>query len=201
MLYLIAANRAATLAADDAVVPAAALAPLRDAATMLRSVEAMQDAVAGDCAASVARATAEGFAAGEAQGRAAAATEAAQALFDMNVRAAAERQTMRAEVSRLAIEVVRRIASGLGDDATVAALAERAARDLAPDAVAVVRVAPGAVDATAERLRDYPGLTVVGDATREAADCIIETPLGASHAGLEVQLAAVERAWGTPHAQ
>lgn len=196
MLYLIAANRAATLAVDDAVVHAAAVAPLRDAAAMLRSVEAMQDAVAGDCAASVERATADGFAAGEAQGRTAAAAEAAQALFDLNVRAAAERQAMRAEVSGLAIEVVRRIASGLGNDATVAALAERAARDLAPDAVAVVRVAPDAVQATTDRLRAFSGLTVVGDAARGPTDCIIETPLGASHAGLDVQLAAVERAWG-----
>ncbi|TRW17373.1 hypothetical protein [Glacieibacterium frigidum] len=200
MLYLISANRAATLAADDAVISAAAVAPLREAASVLQTVERLRNEVAGECAAGVERATAEGYAAGEAEGRAAASASAAHSLFDLNVRAAAERQAMRADVSRLALEVVRRITSDLGDDATVAALADRAARDLAPDTVAVVRVAPGAVEATSERLRAYSGLTVVGDAARGPTDCIIETPLGASHAGLDVQLAAVERAWGPPDA-
>lgn len=195
MLYLIAASRAGTLASGDPVVPAAAVAPLREAATILDAAGRLHAEVESDCAASVAAASATGFAAGHAAGLQAASAEAAKSLFDLNLRAADERRTMRAEISGLALGVVRRIAGNLGDEALVAALAERAAQDLAPDVVAAVRVAPAAVGATVERLRGYPGLTVVGDATLAATDCVIETPLGASHAGLDVQLAAVERAW------
>jgi type III secretion protein L len=195
MMYLIAANSAATLVTDDAVIPAREIAALRSASETLTAAASLRDAVVAERDAATAAATAAGYAAGHAAGREAAAAEARAALFDLTLRAADERGRARADVSRLALEVVRRIAGEIGDAATVAALADRAAAELLPDTVAVVRVAPEAREPTADRLQAYPGLTVLGDAALGATDCVIETPLGASHAGLDVQLAAVERAW------
>ena len=194
-MVLIAANRAATLATEDPVIPAASIDRFHDAAGLIAAAGRLHDAIDADRSARLADATAAGRAEGLAAGQAAAAEEAALTLIDLNRRVAEALDVQRADVSRLALEVVRRIAGSLGDDATVAALAERAAQDLAPDAVATVRVAPAARDATEQRLRDFAGLTVVGDGTLAPTDCVIETPLGASHAGLEIQIAGIERAW------
>ena len=98
------------------------------------------------------KAEAAGTATGLAAGREAAAAEARAHLLDLTARAAADRAIARSDVSRLALEVVRRIAGGIGPVDTVAALAERAAADLLPDTVATVRVPPAAVAATSARL-------------------------------------------------
>lgn len=194
-LYLLRADTVATLASDDPVIAASDVALLRSATELLSEVSRLRDGAAGATAAAQAAGHAAGHAAGYAEGLAAAETEARNHLVELAVRAAAERQDVRAEVSRLALGVVRRVATEVGAPALVAGMVERAAADLLPDAVAVVRVTPESVDATAARLEHFPGLTVVADPALEATECLIATPLGVSHAGLEVQLAAIERVW------
>lgn len=193
--YVIHAGAAATLASDDAVVPAADIAILRSANEVLLRADAIGDAVATSAEAVRLKAEATGTAAGLTAGRDAALAEAQAHLLDLTARAAADRAIARSDVSRLALEVVRRIASEVGSVEMVAALAERAAADLLPETVATVRVPIAAVAATSARLIGYAGLTVVADAELSDNDCIVDTLLGVSHAGLDIQLAAVEKAW------
>lgn len=199
-LYLIRADRIATLAADDPVIAASDVAPLRDAARLLAEAGKLHGEIESRIATVEAAAQAEGRAAGYAAGVAAAEAEAAAGLFDLTMRASSERTRLRGDVSRLALEVVRRIAERVGTSELVAGLAERAALDLLPDTVATVRVPAAAVEQATARLARWSGLTVIGDPAMADSDCLIETPLGVSHAGLEVQLAAVERAWAAPGA-
>jgi type III secretion protein L len=92
--------------------------------------------------------------------------------------------------------VVRRIAGELDDGVMVAGLAERAAAQLAPDSMAVVRVAPAAIEVVRARLNGRVGLSVEADPLLGDQDCVIETALGRTHAGLDTQLTQIERMWG-----
>ena len=194
-LYLITADSMSTLATDDPVIPAASVGPLQDAAAALAGAAALRARAAADAEAAVADGHSAGHAAGYAEGRSATMAEASAELLALTGRADADRARVRNDVSQLALEVVRRIAGEIGEADTVAALASRAAADLLPDAVATVRVRPEALEATAARLAGNRGLTVIADPALAFGDCLIETPLGISHAGLDIQLAAVERAW------
>ena len=106
----------------------------------LTDAMALLDAAAkvrADTDAAVARATeagrAEGFAAGLEEGRAAVAADIDAERFALALRdreVLAERQ---GAIAHLALEVVRRIASSLGPEETMAAIVARAAADVAPD--------------------------------------------------------------------
>lgn len=194
-LYLIAANRVATLATDDPVVRAGDVGALRTAAETVAAAAELHDRSEAAVATATRAGHAEGREAGLAEGRAAAAAETRAHLFAMTLALSEERARARTDVSRLALEVVRRIAGEIGDGATVAALAAKATAALLPEEVATVRVAPDAAAEVQARLRQRPGLSVVADGAVGPLDCLIETPLGVSHASLDVQLAAVERAW------
>ena len=194
-LYLITADSMSTLATDDPIISASSVGPLRDAAAALAGATALRGAAAADAAAAAADGHTAGLAAGYGEGRAAAMAEVSAELLALTGRADADRARLRNDVSQLALEVVRRIAGEIGEADTVAALAGRAAADLLPDAIATVRVRPEALDATASRLAGNRGLTIIADPALAFGDCLIETPLGISHAGLDIQLAAVERAW------
>ena len=194
-LYLIAANGAATLATDAPVIRAADVGALRTAAAAVTAAGQLHGRGEEMAAAAKSAGHAAGHEAGMTEGRDAAAAEAREKLFAMTMALSAERARLRADVSSLALQVVRRIAGEIGDEAMVVALAAKATDELLPDESATVRVSPEAFATVQAKLRTRPSLTVVGDASVGANDCLIETPLGISHAGLDVQLAAVERAW------
>lgn len=190
------ADRLATALADDPLVPAAdvgrvqdALALLAEAGDLRRGAEAATDAARE-------AARVEGFAAGRAEGLAAAEAERQAELFRIALRDSELQRERQKDIARLALEVVRRIAGELDAGTMVAGLAERAAAQLAPDSVAVVRVAPVAVEAVRTRLDGRAGLSVEADPSLEGQDCVIETALGRTHAGLDTQLAQIERMWG-----
>jgi flagellar biosynthesis/type III secretory pathway protein FliH len=190
------ADRLATALADDPLVPAAdvgrvqdALALLAEAGDLRRGAEAATDAARE-------AARVEGFAAGRAEGLAAAEAERQAELFRIALRDSELQRERQKDIARLALEVVRRIAGELDAGTMVAGLAERAAAQLAPDSVAVVRVAPAAVEAVRTRLDGRAGLSVEADPSLEGQDCVIETMLGRTHAGLDTQLAQIERMWG-----
>ena len=196
-LYLLAANRAGTLATDDPVIAAADVGAVNDMAAAVARAGALRDDMAARVAETADEAATAARAAGHAEGLAAAAAEVQAELFALTLRAAAERSRVRAEVTMIALEVVRRIAAEIGEPKVVAGLAERAAAALLPDEVATVRVPAAALAAVADRLQRHAGLTVVADATLEPNGCVVTTALGSSHAGLDLQLAAVERAWAS----
>ena len=192
---LLHADRDTSLLVDDPIVPAGDVARFGEIAALLDAAAALRrDA---DSAYHVAReeARAGGYAEGERAGRAAGEAAIRDELLRLAQADAARGEAQRADLARLALEVVRRIAGELGAD-VVAGIATRAAQDIAPNAHATIRVHPDAVDATRTRLEAGGKLAIVGDASLDAADCIIETPLGRTHAGLETQLAHLQRAWG-----
>jgi len=192
---LLHADRLRSVATDDPLVPAAEAERVRDAAGLLVAAGRLREVAEHDIAAARDAARAAAAEQGLAQGLAEAKAHTTEALARLGAQAAEREQARSRDVARLAVEVVRRIAGELPDGALVAGLAERAAAGLTADQPATVRVAPAAADAVRARLADRPGLMVEGDATLEADDCVLETALGRTHAGLETQLSAVERAW------
>lgn len=175
-------DRFATLATDDALVPADAVPAFADAMALLAGLETVR-----------ADAIARGHADGKVEGRAAAAAEHAATLLDLKRQTAAARAELRSEAVTMALAIVRRIADGIGAAETVAALAARAAETLVPDTEAEVRVPPLAVAAAVARLGQFPGLIVVGDPALGSDECVLATPLGSIRAGLDVQLSTIER--------
>lgn len=193
---ILAADRFATLLADDPLVRAADIAPLRDALALLAHARDLHDTRVAAVDAATAHGHAEGHAAGYRDGRAAGEAAGAALLAEIAARDQARDAGRAQEIARLALEVVRRIAGEIGPADIVAALAARAAETVAAPAETLVRVAPAAVAATAARLAHNAGLRVVSDATLDATECVIETPLGRARAGLDVQLAQLAAAWG-----
>ncbi|TGX52241.1 hypothetical protein E5A73_15685 [Sphingomonas gei] len=197
MSYLVLhADRLATALADDPLVPAADVSRVQDALALLAEAGALRRGAAEttDAAREVARA--EGYAEGRAEGLAAAESERQAELFRIALRDGELQRARQKDIARLALEVVRRIAGELDDQTMVAAIAERAAAQLAPDSAAIVRVAPPALDAVRARLDGRAGISVETDPLLEGQDCVIETALGRTHAGLDTQLAQIERIWG-----
>jgi len=189
------ADRLATALADDPLVPAAEVGQVQDALALLAAAGELRREAETAIEAARESARAEGFAIGREEGLTAAETERQAELFRIALRDSELQRERQKDIARLALEVVRRIAGELDQGTMVAGLAERAAAQLAPDTVAVVRVSPVAVDAVRARLNGRSGLSVEADPLLDAKDCVIETALGRTHAGLDTQLAQIERMW------
>lgn len=192
--HLIAAAPGAALLLDQPVIRREDVATVRSAAEVIALAETRLADVDAYRAAQAEAGRAEGFKLGYDEGRALAAREAAETIARLHEEMTHVREQLRAATGKLALDVVRRIAVELGPEATLAALAERAVRDVLPDAPITVHVAPASVGAVTTRL--WPigaAIEVQPDETLAPGDCIIETAAGRSHAGLEVQLAALER--------
>lgn len=190
------ADRLATALTDDPLVPADDVGRVQDALALLAEAGRLRVGAGAAIDAARENARAEGFAAGRAEGLAAAESERQAELFRIALRDGELQRERQKDIARLALEVVRRIAGELDRSAMVAGLAERAAAQLAPDSVAVVRVAPPALEAVRIRLDGRVGLSVEADPLLGAQDCVIETALGRTHAGLDTQLAQIARMWG-----
>jgi flagellar biosynthesis/type III secretory pathway protein FliH len=193
---ILAADRIATVLADDPVVDAADVAPLGDALALLAAARDLHETRAAAVAAATDAGSEEGRAVGYREGRAAGEAAGAALLAEIAARDRARDARRAQEVARLALEVVRRIAGALGPADTIAALAERAADAVATTGATTVRVAPVALAAAEARLGARNGLHIVGDPALTPDDCVIETELGRAHAGLDTQLAQIARAWG-----
>lgn len=192
---LLHGGAAGSLVADDPVLPAREVAPLRDALAIMARADTLHGDIEQLRDATNEQAQAAGYAAGHAEGLKAASAEVGAELFRLSMRDGDASAARDREVATLALAVVRRIAGELGDDAMVAALAAKAASAVAPDTRTVVRIAPDALPAVSARLAAMPNVQVEADAKLDANDCVVETALGSAHAGLETQLAQIERAW------
>jgi len=183
---LLAAAPSAVLLTDDPILRREDVAHLDAAAEVVANLDAHRRAARE-------AAVAEGFAEGHAEGTAKAAREVAQTLAEVHAALQGERARLRAAAAALALDIVRRIAAGLAADELLAALAEQAARDLLPEEPIGVRVVPEAVGAVRRRLWPLGAqIEVQGDPDLGAEDCVLDTPSGRTHAGLEVQLKALE---------
>ena len=191
---LVASGTSFAALADRPVVKRDQVRPLRDAAALLAEAESRLGSVDDLRSATRAEAEADGYAAGLAAGREAAALEAAAGLKVLQTALKEERERLRASVGRLALDVVRRIAAELGPDATVAALAQRAVREVLPEQPLTVRVHPDCAGTVSARLWPLGAtIEVQGDPALSATDCVLETPQGKTVASLETQLSALER--------
>lgn len=191
---LLHADRLRSVATDHPLIRAADVPSVRDAADLLVEAGRLRDAAEEEIAAARAAEQQRGYEAGFAEGKAAADAAATQALATIEAEARAREDERRRQIAQLAIEVVRRIAGEIDDSAMVAGLAERAAAGMTDGPGAIVRVAPAHLAATQDRLAGRP-VTVQADEGMDPLDCVVETAVGRTHAGLEIQLAALERAW------
>lgn len=183
---LLAAAPSSVLLTDDPILRREDVAHLAQATGIVAGLEAHRQAARE-------AAIADGFAQGHATGLAKAARETAETLAGVHNALQAERARLRASSATLALDIVRRIAAGLAPEEVLAALAEQAARDLLPEEPIGVRVAPGAVGAVSRRLWPIGArIEVQGDPDLREGDCVLDTPSGRTHAGLEVQLGALE---------
>ncbi len=196
MTYIVLhADALATAVADDPIVPAAEMRTLEGAIGLLAEAGQVRADTERQVQEARDRGHAEGFAAGHEEGLAAGAAEIRAELFRLAIRAGEEQRQHQREISTLALEVVRRIVGQIGDTATVQGLADRAIAALAPDMAATVRVPAAQVEAVKARLAGRDFLTVEADPTFGETDCVVETALGRTYAGLETQLAQIEAAW------
>ena len=192
---LLHADRLATTLVDDPLVAKADVPAVHSVASLLAEAGRLHEAARADLEGERSAARLAGFEQGRRDGHAAGEAEAREELLQLAARDSEERRRRQREIATLALEVVRRIAGRLGDEAVVASLAEQAAAEIAPDTAATVRVTPAALEATRARLADRPGLVVEADSSLGPTDCVIETVLGKTVAGLETQLAHIEAAW------
>lgn len=195
MTYLMLhAERLHSIVTDQPLIPAADVAKVRDAAALLVEARRLRDAAEEDIAETRAAERERGFTAGFAEGKAAADAVLTETLTALATKAAEDEADRRSQIARLAIEVVRRMAGEIAAGTMVAGLAERATAELTDNPGVVVRVAPQNVVATQQRLSDR-AVTVQADENLNIHDCVVDTSIGSSHAGLEIQLAALGRAW------
>lgn len=145
----------------------------------------------------------EGHAAGKEAGLLAARDEVATELTAMASAAHHQRLALQGSVTRLAIQVVRKLAGEVGASEMVAGLAQTAAADLLSGVSLTLRVHPSVVDAVRVRMDIYaatraahPGrllhVEIRADAVLDPFDCILDTALGTTIAGLEDQLKRLE---------
>ena len=194
--HLIAAAPDAALLTDRPVIGRKERAVVETAVDLLVQAQARLAEVEAHRAAEGEAGRADGYAAGYEAGLTAAARDVAERAARLHREMEAERERLRETAGRLALDVVRRIAAELAPEAVLAALAERAVKDVLPEAPVVVHVAPDGVGAVSTRL--WPigaAIEVRPDDALAPGDCVIETAAGRSHAGLEVQLSALERAF------
>jgi type III secretion protein L len=187
MSYLLLASApSSVLLTDDPILRREDVAHLTQAAEIVAGLEAHRQA-ARDAA------TAEGFAQGHADGAAKAARETAETLASVHDALQGERARLRASSAALALDIVRRIAAGLAPDEVLAALAEQAARDLLPEEPIGHRRRLTAPTASGDTQTPIGArIEVNADPDLPAGDCVLDTPSGRTHAGLEVQLKALE---------
>jgi type III secretion protein L len=191
---LISGDEGAALVARGPVIRREEITPLLRGAEVLKTVGDRLQAVEEDRAVAREAGRQEGYAEGREAGLAAAAGEITQQLVRARQDLDGERAALRATAGELALEVVRRIAGEIGEPVVLAGLAERAVRDLVPAEQIRVLVRPEVVGTIAQRLWPMEAaIEVVGESTLEPGECVIDTPSGRTHAGLEVQLAALTR--------
>jgi flagellar biosynthesis/type III secretory pathway protein FliH len=186
----------------DPVVAADALPVVGDAMTVMRRLATMREALARSGQAyreqALREALLEARAIAESEARDAIAR--ASAAFDEALRQ--ERALQQDREVELALAIVAKIASSLGDAPTLAALARTAIGELDVARPARVRVHPSLEPAIRAALSDaagglaQPSIEVVGDERLERMECEIDQGDAIVDAGLGMQLQAIREALG-----
>ncbi len=177
-------------------IPKADVQRLRDAGQLLAAASDRANRAEARAADQEAQARQRGYEAGLREGRAAGAAEAAHALTAVVREVRAGQNELKESLGALSLDVVRRGAPRLGPQAVLEALVEQAVREILSDQPLSVHAAPDAAAGLAARLWPLNAeIEVVADAQVPDGACVIVTPRGSAHVGLELQLAALERAF------
>ncbi len=191
------------LASSRRVFRAAEVPLLRDAASVIRTIESRAQEQVQRLDAAVAAAQREGHAEGLAQGVRDGQAEVAQHLVALARDAHAERERLRGQVASLALAAARKMLGDIPAAERLAAAAAQAARHVLPDERMTLHVHPSRVaDIKKIVIRDdgalaWPAATeVVADSTLTPEDCRLETVHGSAEVGLDTQLSRLALAWG-----
>jgi type III secretion system HrpE/YscL family protein len=160
----------------------------------------IRDAAAAQAVALIDRARTDAAAiraAAHEEGRARGAAEATQLLAETEARIDAALAALEPRLAQTVLLLLGRVLDAFDRPELVARLAARAVVDQRAARGIVVRVPPGtqaAVEAHLGRLADGRLARVQADPTLAPTDCVVETELGTTRAGVAAQLAALERA-------
>lgn len=144
-----------------------------------------------------------GYEKGQAEGYEAALEHIAVKLVVLAKEANASRDQLEDSAGNIAIRIVEKIASDLGEKETIAALARSAAKDMVSREPVILRVHPNNLSYMEEQVLQPEHSTagiidVVSDPGLSEKDCVLETEFGQIKADLETQLKVLaERMYGS----
>ena len=141
-----------------------------------------------------------GHAEGLQQGRQEAQAELAAKLLELEQNHSVTNNAIRDDVVSIAMQVVRKIASGVAPEKLLVALAADAAAEHLPRRVVSLKVHPDCLEPVRLRidhLKDDNAVAVINsilaDDELKPEDCVLETSDGKVHADLETQLREIEQ--------
>lgn len=144
-----------------------------------------------------------GFEKGQEEGYEKALEHIAVKLVVLAKEATSARDDLEQRVGDLAIKIVEKIATDIGSQQTIAALAKAAAVDLLPREQVILRVHPDSRDYVAELVlnQQQPSTSIVeviSDSELDENDCVLETEFGQVRADLQTQLKVIrEKLYGS----
>lgn len=145
-----------------------------------------------------------GYEKGQAEGYEAALEHIAVKLVILAKEANAAREALEERAGDLAIKIVEKIASDLGTNETIAALAKSAAAEMLPREPVVLRVHPDKHQYMTKNVLDHADepssriIDVISDPALAVNDCVLETEFGQITADLKTQLKVLrERMYGS----
>jgi len=172
----------------------------------LQSVTATAESLAREhaCASErILRATEEGRKQGYREGHAAGLLEGrgriCEQLLQMSEQYQNEVDLQRSQATKMALQIVRKVAAGIAPDEKLAALASVAAKECADDESISLRIHPAHSDNVRVRLKNTSDcsvarlVSVVADETLDEDGCVLETRYGSVVADLETQLRVIQR--------
>jgi len=138
-----------------------------------------------------------GYEKGQAKGYDTALEHIAIKLITLAREAEETRDRLEQSAGELALKIVRRIASDLGPEHTLASLAATAAKELVPREAVTLRVSVANLEKVREAVLAIPSRShriadIAGDPTLQDDECVLDTEFGQIKADLETQLRVYE---------
>ena len=188
------------VASDKLVIPAAELASLKNAVELGENLAHLLFQEQGRIDSAERQGYEKGYKQGRAEGLQQGLEQLSDSLVELVERVDQLHSQLQVSAVKIAIQIVRKIAVEVGEQAMVVSLAETAVQELLPSGKLVVKVHPDLWETVAERLNalqknlSHPHMEVRTDDTLALFDCVLDTEHGSVIAGLETQLANLGKA-------
>lgn len=121
-------------------------------------------------------------------------------LDEMTATLAHHEQERRASIADAAMAAVRMMIGDMGAADIVPGLAQRALDRMGEDSRYIVEVAPDHVDTVTAKLVGREGVSVEGNPSLGALDCVVRTSTGRVIANLDTQIETLAQRWGVGQA-